>query len=241
MMNREFIMSINSENMKSTDSKISNIAIHGAMKFDFHPGKLKKYYEKWSNTYDSDVKNQGYRGPETLVEFLFRPKLQTTLACELTDPNTSLMDAGCGTGLVGKAFLAKSGRKIFGSDLSHEMAGVARQTGAYLKVDENVDLHEKNDIYTDNQFDVVTCCGTFTGGHVKPAAMSELIRLTRPGGILAISVRKSYYDAHDFGDHYLQHIESGDFELVDSIVCGPYLKEEDAHYFAFRVISGMVQ
>ena len=51
----------------------------------------------------------------------------------------------------------------------------------------------KNDIY-----DGVVSSGTFTHGHVGPSAIVELVRVTKPGGSITISVNEKYWVALDF-------------------------------------------
>ena len=206
------------------------------MKFNFTPRQLAKYYRSWSKTYDADVQQQGYVGPKTLANLLGSQELKNLPEIDVTNRSISIMDAGCGTGLVGRALEELGYAQVFGSDLSEDMAEIAQGTGCYRGVDCNVDLHCKNSNYVNGQYDVVMCCGTFTTGHVKPDALSELVRITRPSGLVLVSVRRSYYDGQDFGSFYMEMIETGQIELVHSIVCGPYLQEEDAHYFAFRVL-----
>ena len=51
----------------------------------------------------------------------------------------------------------------------------------------------ENDIY-----DGVVSSGTFTHGHVGPSAMVELVRVTKPGGLVTISVNEKHWIALNF-------------------------------------------
>ena len=219
-----------------TPKTSGNVAIHGAMEFDCDPDRLKEYYREWSSTYDVDVEDQGYTGPSVLVAVLRSPELAAVAeGLDLADPSLAIMDAGCGTGRVGKILSHAGYRNIHGCDLSLDMVKLAMETGAYGRADGNVDLHRTNTQYRDCSYDVVTCCGTFTGGHVRPGALDEVLRLARPGGFAIVSIRTSYYDASDFGEHYISLIEAGRMSLAHSVVWAPYIDEESAHYFAFQV------
>ncbi len=210
-------------------------AIDEAMGLNHDIDSLNKYYQSWSPKYDEDVNEQGYVGPKILSELLLSSLLSQKVAFDSSDRSQVILDAGCGTGLLGRALKQIGYKNITGFDLSESMAAEARQTGAYIKVDSNIDIHRAGDSFEESSFDIVACCGTFTIGHIFPEAFLELIKLTRPGGILAISIRKSYFSVHDFGSYYMRLIDKGQIELVNSAVFAPYLFSEDAHYFLFKV------
>ena len=44
-----------------------------------------------------------------------------------------------------------------------------------------------------NQFDLVICTGVLTSGHVGPSSIKELIRLTKPGGYLILSISEKIF------------------------------------------------
>ncbi|WP_287312824.1 methyltransferase domain-containing protein [Moorena sp. SIO1G6] len=89
--------------------------------------------------------------------------------------------------------------------------------------------------YPDNRYDAAISCGVFTLGHVPPTALEEMIRFTKPGGLVVVSTRKSYYDSTDFQEVCDQLQAENKVKLVSSIIDGPYLAEQGAHYWAFRV------
>ena len=54
-------------------------------------------------------------------------------------------------------------------------------------------------IPVDNSFyDGVVSSGTFSHGHVGPSAMDELVRVTKAGGLVTISVNEKHWIALDF-------------------------------------------
>jgi predicted TPR repeat methyltransferase len=139
-------------------------------------------YEKWAATYNTEVNDEA----QTYVA----PALIAQVAVKLSrNPAKSvILDAGCGTGLVGQA-LANNGAKIIdGIDLSTAMLTVANQTGVYRALAQ-ADLTQRIDI-VDETYDVVTCVGTFTLGHVGPdPALRELVRITRKNGTVVATVQ----------------------------------------------------
>ncbi|MDE5074048.1 MAG: class I SAM-dependent methyltransferase [Trichodesmium sp. St16_bin4-tuft] len=124
---------------------------------------------------------------------------------------------------------------IDGCDLSEGMVEKARSTGAYDILESEIDFTKINEAYEDNQYHVTVCCGVFTLGRVPPTAISELIRITKPGGWVVTSTRKSYYDSTNFQELCDTYEQEGKVKLVKYIKDGPYLAEEGAHYWAFVV------
>ena len=47
-------------------------------------------------------------------------------------------------------------------------------------------------------YDVVTCVGTFTYGHVKSHALDELIRITKNKGIICFTINEGIYEKYGF-------------------------------------------
>ena len=85
--------------------------------------ELMEIYDEWALVYEEDVaETWGYRGPSVTVGTLI----------EFVNPETcAVLDAGCGTGLVG-ALLQQAGfKQIDGIDYSEGMLEQARLKGAY--------------------------------------------------------------------------------------------------------------
>jgi len=84
--------------------------------------------------------------------------------------------------------------------------GFNRQTGAYRALISGGHILQTIPAYEESQYeandtlpsDVTVCCGVFTTGHVPPIALRELIRITKPGGVVLVSTRKSYYETTEF-------------------------------------------
>lgn len=207
-------------------------AIHDAFAFEYKPNLLTNYYDGWASNYDQDVDNENYEGPAFITGFL--SKLRRSSKLFLTQPD--ILDAGCGTGLVGKFLQQQGFEQVDGFDLSPQMVEYARKTGAYDNLIANYDMTQCNvSVIADGRYDIVVCCGVFTVGHVPPEALQELIRITRSGGVILLSTRKSYHDETGFSDYHQSLQREGKVRLLDSVMDGPYLKEEGAHYWLFQV------
>lgn len=194
--------------------------------------KLRDYYDVWAEAYDTDVSNEKYTGPRFISEFYDRIRHHHG---DQTRSEARVMDAGCGTGLVGNILQKMGYRQIDGFDLSDKMVEVAAETGSYVDLKGSIDLTQPMDMYGENVYDATLACGVFTLGHVPPEAMSELIRITRPGGWVVVSTRKSYYDSTNFQEAVEQLQSENVANLVEAVKDGPYIAEEGAHYWALQV------
>ncbi|KAL4912695.1 S-adenosyl-L-methionine-dependent methyltransferase [Aspergillus aurantiobrunneus] len=137
-------------------------------------------YDEWAASYNTDLADtsQNYVAPILTAQAAIQINHNAT---------ATVLDAGCGTGLVGEA-LAKGGAMVIdGADLSPAMLKIAKGTGVYrdlMLADLTQPISKPDEAY-----DIVTCCGTFTRGHVGPdPALREFIRLVKQGGIIVATV-----------------------------------------------------
>lgn len=63
----------------------------------------------------------------------------------------------------------------------------------------HVDLDGAPREYSRANYDITACCCVFNG-HVRPQGLRELVRVTRPSGLITISARKSYMESTSFVD-----------------------------------------
>jgi ubiquinone/menaquinone biosynthesis C-methylase UbiE len=106
-----------------------------------------------------------------------------------------ILDAGCGTGLVGIELKKYGFSNIEGVDFSQDMLDLIPKN-IYKKI-EKVDLNKPLKFNT-NMYDVVMCVGTFTYGHVQPKALDELIRITNSRGLICFSINEGIYQKYGF-------------------------------------------
>ena len=220
---------------QTIDTVSSFDAIKEAHTLSGQPEAIKQYYDRWSFYYNRDVANEEYCGPNYIAAYFeLLPKQESSILNE-RDLEIEILDAGCGTGLVGAALHRQGYHNVDGFDLSHRMVEKASKTQAYRALNGGCDMTKPIEIYPDNCYDAAMSCGVFTLGHVPPMALEEMIRVTKPGGLVVVSTRKSYYDSTDFQAVCDRLQAENKVKLVSSIMDGPYLMEEGAHYWAFRV------
>jgi predicted TPR repeat methyltransferase len=107
-----------------------------------------------------------------------------------------VLDVGAGTGLVAAALSALGVAPIDGTDFSPEMLTVAASKGIYQRLFLG-DITSRLDV-PDGHYAGVVSSGTFTLGHVGPAALDEVLRITRPGGLVVMSVNLKHYEQAGF-------------------------------------------
>ncbi len=171
--------------MKNTKSMISTIydTLHAADLVE-----LEHIYKNWAKKYEDDVINlAGYVGHLITSELLLN---------YLRNKQAKILDAGCGTGLVGEILNKNNFKNLIGVDFSQEMLNIAKQKNVYQSL-ELVDL-TKNLDYEDSLFDAIVCAGTFTCSHVGPEALIEMVRITKKGGYICFTVRKQEWEASPY-------------------------------------------
>lgn len=191
---------------------------------------LREYYQQWSLHYDNDVGAQDYCGPTVMIDFMRR--LPAVIAM---GSDCRIMDACCGTGLVGHVLMRRGYDHVDGCDLSPAMVERARARAVYRQLYGDLDLTQAVPEQLQHRYDLVLCCGAFIPGHLPPSGLSGLIELTRPGGLIVLSVRAAYYADTAFQSHCQTLQRAHRLSLLDSRLNGPYLRDVQAHYLAFQV------
>jgi len=136
-----------------------------------------------------------------------------------------ILDAGCGTGLVGIELKKCGYSNIDGVDFSQNMLDLIPQ-GIYKKI-EKVDLNKPLKFKT-NMYDVVMCVGTFTYGHVKPQALDELIRITKNGGLICFTINEGIYEEYGF-DNKIKELTNNKLWNVKEFFKSDYIVNKDVN------------
>jgi len=211
-------------------------SVQSALDLDSDADSIKSYYAKWAESYDEDL--DGY---------YTAPRMMTGLLCECLDDQATnlraerseleIMDTGCGTGLVGEMLDQSGFRRIDGTDISQEMVDKAKKLDVYRSLHGGIDVNKAPRPEWIDAYDLVTSCGVFTLGHVPPKALHQLIKMTRPGGLIVASTRTTYYDETDYQQVSDDLLASGKANLVKQLRDAPYTMDEDAHYWVYQVAA----
>ena len=148
------------------------------------PDEVARHYDAWASRYDTEMAMAGYRHPAIALALLAR---------HLKRGAAPVLDAGCGTGLIGEWLGILGYPRAEGLDLSEGMLAVAARKGVYAA------LHRARLggplAFHDGRFAGVISAGVFTTGHVGAEALPELLRITRAGGIMVLTVKDAVWNA----------------------------------------------
>lgn len=148
-------------------------------------GDAKSLYRAWANSYDVGFGDgQGYQLPRLVA--------QAFIAAGGTGP---VLDVGAGTGLVAEQLIAANITSIDGLDVSKDMLSVADMKAVYRGLyagDVNLPLNVAGG------YQGVISAGTFTLGHVGPAAISNLLDVAASGATFVISVNVAHFESAGF-------------------------------------------
>jgi ubiquinone/menaquinone biosynthesis C-methylase UbiE len=132
--------------------------------------ETQEYYDDFSSSYERG-RDRGYH---QLID-----DLEIGVTAPLAE-GKRVLEAGCGTGLILHR-LAGCAAEAWGFDLSPGMVSAARDRGL------NVVLGNVTAIpFRDDAFDLVCCFKVLAHVPDIDAALRELARVTRPGGVLAL-------------------------------------------------------
>lgn len=173
-------------------------------------------YKDWAADYDSD----------TVGSFGYVAHVASAKALDhvLDDNNARILDAGCGTGLVGEALKNMGYCNMDALDYSQDMLNEAERKGVYQRYMQ-ADLSKPLNL-PDNSYDAVVCTGTFTYGHVDADAFGELVRITKPGGSIVFTIREGAYQDYGYRAKMIELERDNAWELL-SMYDEDYLKEEN--------------
>jgi predicted TPR repeat methyltransferase len=165
--------------------------------------QLRERYDVWAADYDSDLDDLRWEAPEVAAD-----------RCDhFAKPGAEILDAGCGTGLVGVALAELAHRRIVGFDLSEGMLQRSAARGVYSELHQGSLLERLP--FDDGRFGSVVSVGVFTLGHVEGSAFAELARVTTPGGHVSITFRDDAFDDLGYRTQQQRLIDYGTWKLVE--------------------------
>lgn len=155
----------------------------GAVYAAARPEELAQGYDAWAESYEADMAQAGYRHPAVVLALLTR---------HLPKGAAPLLDAGCGTGLVGEWLGIVGYPTVDGLDLSGGMLAVAARKGAYRALHR---LALGGPLpFGDGAYAGIVSAGVFTTGHVGAEALPEIARICAPGGAFVVTVKSTLWD-----------------------------------------------
>ncbi len=141
------------------------------------------------------AKGQVSKSAAEIYEEFFVPALFAEWAPRVADataiePGQSVLDVACGTGLLARELARRKG-KVVGLDCNDLMLAVARQKAPDIDFQKG---RAEELPFTADSFDAVTCQFGLMFFDDQKRALSEMWRVLKPGGTLAVAVWASLDD-----------------------------------------------
>ncbi|WP_170330050.1 class I SAM-dependent DNA methyltransferase [Ruegeria arenilitoris] len=146
------------------------------------PESTRAHYQKWASSYDAEVGANGYATPGRVAEALWSA---------MPEPQTPVMDYGCGTGLSGEALRSVGFQVIDGIDPTPQMLEGAEAKGIYRALS-TFEITDPNPL-KEGAYKVIAAIGVISVGAAPPEVFDLLMRALPRNGLLAFS----------FNDHTL--------------------------------------
>ncbi len=186
-------------------------------------------YDSWAEDYERSVASWGYTTPAVAAGLFGR---------YVRPEDGTVLDAGAGTGITGEILALLGYGDIVGIDVAPKMLELARSKGAYREL-RQMELGGRLD-FPDDAFGAVVSTGVFAAGHAPPESFDDLIRVTRPGGYMILSVRTDVYEEGGFKEKQEALEREQKWQLVDVSASFAHLRFEDPdlkiQVFAYRVL-----
>lgn len=192
--------------------------LHGSGDVD----DVRAYFDHWATGYDDDLVDWAYDAPDVAArELLAR-----------LEPDASVLDAGCGTGLVGRALRrAGFGGPIHGIDVSEASLREATAADVYHSL-AAADLQQPL-TFADDSFGGLLCVGVMTYVPEVERCWREFARVVRAGGPIVVTQRDDLWDERACSTVIERLLADGTWSAADVSESRPYLPLNDE--FADRV------
>ncbi|XP_060082532.1 methyltransferase-like protein 27 [Ylistrum balloti] len=178
---KQFIQSSN-----ATDSQ-AYCANFGAHKPGMSMEEVAEYYSKWAADYEHDLSQDRYLGPYYACKAVAE-EFPLTLGDR---KSVRILDVACGTGFLGEKLKEEGFTNVDGLDPSDKMLDVARAKDVYNKL--YCEFMSEATLPIDNgTYSCVVVAGGMGEGHIPCAALTEMIRIVKPGGYVIIVMREEY-------------------------------------------------
>ena len=151
-----------------------------------HDGNKQELFDNWASTYDHDLVDElGY-----VADF----EACRAFVSLVTDRQARILDAGCGTGLVGCRLHPLGYTNIHGNDYSKKMLDKARATGAYRSLKQ----HDLTLPVEDNPpYDAAVSVGVFAFSEPSAEHLINIMHSLKVGGIAVVTVNgKAWKEVH---------------------------------------------
>lgn len=158
-------------------------------------------YADWADTYDAEVTARGYHTPA---------RVATALA-PLCQPNTPILDFGCGTGLSGIALQKQGFTHLDGTDVTAEMLAKATALNLY----EKTWLSAPDDLsFGRGAYSAIVAVGVISLGAAPADLLGALMAKLTTGGLLAMSFNDPTLSDDSYSDALSAEVAAGRADVI---------------------------
>ena len=182
-------------------------------------------YTAWSESYDTEVHENGYVTPLRVAEALER---------HVQDKNTAVLDYGCGTGLSGQALLNVGFQALDGVDVTPAMVDLAREKGIYR----NLDVFSPQDgpNIAPGSYSVIAAIGVIGAGAAPLSVFDTIMDLLPSMGYFAFSFNDHTLDDPAYEAKVLEYTQTKRAQLL---FCeyGPHLPGKNMNSNVYIIVK----
>ncbi|MEM7197440.1 MAG: class I SAM-dependent methyltransferase [Pseudomonadota bacterium] len=139
--------------------------------------EIQDFYNVWAESYEEEVQVQNHYA---------MPQRAAAICEYVEERDCSIIDIGCGTGLSGQALYNQGFHDLHGCDFSTQMLAKARARGIYKSL-QQIDLMTLPIPIADDAYAISMAIGVFASAHLGETAGAEMLRITKPGGIMCMT------------------------------------------------------
>lgn len=163
---------------------------------------IEQEFDETASEYEPKSLEWDYRGADDGAAFIARH----------VTPNARVVEAGCGSGLVGQRLQRAGFDNLTGCDISSAMLELAGAKQAYRQL-------VKTDIHSiplaDTSFDALICIAVLTYSPDLERAFTEFERLVAPGGTIVFSHRVDLENSCGFSDALSKRLREGRWSTLE--------------------------
>ncbi len=170
------------------------------------------YYDQWAATYDQDLQSEGYAGPRMAAQLL----------SSIVPADQSVMDFGCGSGMVGELLGIAGYQRLYGVDISQGMLEQAEKRQCYLSLRQH-DL--TTPMVDDIRYQAGVCVGVCSFGPLCADHIAHMTGVLEAGAPLILTINALAWEEKDWAGQ-LDGAQSSYGFSIDYIKTIPYLVDK---------------
>ena len=201
-----------------TEAHKIEMAKHG----NFSQDNISEHYDELSSHYEEIYLRAGWHDPLKCAE----------LAKHCVGENaatSSVLDMGCGTGLVGQYLKERGFTTIVGVDASKGMLDKAKTKNAYTDLEELfLGRPETFPEHFHGKFEVITASGILAEGHCDNYVFDEMLTALKEGGFAVFATRTMYLTKYNYVEKIAELEATGKWKKVEEWTFDRYDQLEEA-------------